>query len=199
MTRSTRRQTPDERAATDNTAIPPSSTPQTSSTRTTSTPHSPPRGNHGAQTPLPTKTSKTKNCNLEIFCPQLATLDNTVTHYSPSVYETHQAPQHTKHITITCPNHRTQTTHTNNRKRPRVAFNPTLSSETPGDITSPKTQQPTYIIEIPYASKRTQSSHPNPPHQQHRNRAPPPTTHPVNARPSKTATDTYSTQTHAHK
>ena len=150
MTTETRRLAHDERAATDNSTIPPSSIPQTDSTRTTSTPHSPLRRNHDAQTSLPAKTSKTKKRNLEIYVPHLNTLDNIIKQYSPPVYETYQAPRHTQRATTKCPNHHKQTTHARNRKRPRVALNPTLASETTEDITSPDTQQPTYIIETPY-------------------------------------------------
>jgi hypothetical protein len=95
--------------------------------------------------------------------PHLNSLENNVNQYSPTVYETHQAPQHTQRTTTSSLDHHTQTTHTSNRKRPRTNFNPPLPSDIPGDITSPNTQQATYTIEIPYASKRTKSSHPNPP------------------------------------
>ena len=164
MTTATRRLAPDERAATEDPTTPPSSTPQPSPTRTTLTPPSPPRGNHETQKSLPNNTFKTKNCNLETFGPHLNTLEDIVKQYSPSVSETQQAHQHTKRTRAKCPNHHTQTTHTNNRKHPHVVFNPTPASDTAGDITSPDTQHLTYIIEIPYALSITIDSHPNPPH-----------------------------------
>ncbi len=109
MTTTTRHQAPDERAATDNPPTPPSFSSHTCPTRTASTPPSPPPGENCSPTPPPTKL-KTKTSNLEISGPHLKSLVN-ISQYSPSVHETHQAPQHSQRTTTHSPNHTTQTSH----------------------------------------------------------------------------------------
>jgi len=82
--------------------------------------------------------------------------------YSPAVYETCQAPQHTQSTATNSPNHHTTTPHPSDRKRPRPALDYILAKETNGDTTSPNTQQPISIFEKPHASKRPKNSHLNP-------------------------------------
>ncbi len=77
MTNDIRRQAPDERATTDNTATPHSFIPQAITTRTIPTPHSPLLKNRDAQPLPPTKTVKTNKSNLEKPGPHLNTLETT--------------------------------------------------------------------------------------------------------------------------
>ena len=121
MTTTTRRQAPDERAATDN---PPTPSPSTFQTRTVVTPPSS-LGNNYAQTTFPINTFKTTTSNLEISGPHLNSLVNTVNQHSSTVYEPHQAPQHIQRTTNSSLNHHTQTTHhTLNNNQPPTIANP---------------------------------------------------------------------------
>ena len=148
-----------------------------------------------ASTPLDLEMVATKPHALEISYPHPATLREPVTQYSPSVTTLLQNLQHIQRTT-TGPNHQQLKTYNNKRKRPT---DPTPESEATGDDSSPETQQSTGNLKITHASKKTKRSHPNlPPSQQHRQSALPLTIHPVNARPSYTATDMHRTLSHVH-
>jgi hypothetical protein len=154
MTKATRRQAPEERAAIGNPATPHSMISQAIPMRTTPTPYSPLQGNRNAQQPPPTKTRKTKKCNLEKPGPHLNTLETTLMQYIPSVHETHQAPPHTQSTVINSLNHHTSIPHPRNHKRPRMAPDPTPTRETHENTTSPNTQKPTYVKEKTHTTKR---------------------------------------------
>ena len=120
-----------------------------------------------------------------------------VNQYSPSVHAMQRVLRHTKRTTKTALSHHTHTTHTGKRKRPRTAPDPIPEHESNRNMRSSYPNYP-YIL-APNAPKRTKVSHPDPPHQHHRNNTTTPTTLPADARPNNTITNMSSTQPYAHK
>jgi len=98
LTKATRRHAPDERASKDqDPTTPPSSSSQPDPTRTISTPPRSPRGDNEIQTSLPVKPIKTKNGDLELYCPQSITLEENVKQYSLSNVKQQLVPKPSAH------------------------------------------------------------------------------------------------------
>ena len=162
MTKNTRRQAPDERAATDRDVdTSPPSPHQPGTTKNITTTPSYTCVAYETQTAPPENPLKAENNILEQYCPTSTALAKHVKQ-SSLVKKTPQHPHNLKHITTQCADLQIQKTCSNKRKYSEKTLKPKTYNDATGDTLTSDAQQHLDELKI-HQLKRTKDPHPNSP------------------------------------